>query len=304
MLLRNLFLYLSQQPQLRNLLENSGFARPLTARFIAGKSLESALDAAGHLGSEGMFAALDRLGENVNTPEEANAATEAYLLALERIARSGLEATVSGKLTQFGLDVSQDLCIRNTQRIAARACQSSALLEIDMEDSRYTQRTIDIVRELDRATRSVRAVIQAYLYRSEKDIELLNTEGIPVRLCKGAYNEPPDVAFQRKREVDESFVRLTRMLLQDGRYPAIATHDPEMLESTKALAREVGAAPDQFEFQMLYGIRRDLQRQLVKEGYRVRIYVPYGDAWYPYFMRRLAERPANVFFLIRNLLRS
>lgn len=304
MLLRNVFLYLSQQPQLRNLLENSGIARPLTARFIAGKSLESALDVAAQLKSEGMFAALSRLGENVTTPDEAIAATDAYLLALDRIASSGLEASVSGKLTQFGLDLSGDLCIRNTQPIASHACQAATLLEIDMEDSRYTQRTIDIVRQLHKATRSVRAVIQAYLYRSEKDIELLNAEGIPVRLCKGAYNEPPSVAFQQKREVDDNFVRLTRMLLQSGSYPAIATHDPRMLESTKAIAREIGTSPDRFEFQMLYGIRRDLQRQLVQEGYRVRIYVPYGDAWYPYFMRRLAERPANVFFLIRNLLRS
>jgi proline dehydrogenase len=304
MLLRNAFLYLSQQPQLRSLLENSRLAHPLTARFVPGKTLEAGLEAAARLKSEGMLAALDRLGENVTTPEEANTATKAYLLALERIAGSSLEATVSGKLTQFGLDLSEDLCLSNTQRIASRACKAATRLEIDMEDSRYTQQTIDVVRKLHESTRSVRAVIQAYLYRSEQDIDLLNAESIPVRLCKGAYNEPDSVAFQKKREVDESFVRLTRLLLARGTYPAIATHDPCMLDAAKTIGRELGTTSEQFEFQMLYGIRRDLQRQLVREGYRVRVYIPYGDAWYPYFMRRLAERPANVFFLIRNLFRS
>jgi proline dehydrogenase len=220
------------------------------------------------------------------------------------MAGSGLEASVSGKLTQFGLDLSEDLCLSNTQRIASRACKAATRLEIDMEDSRYTQQTIDVVRKLHESTRSVRAVIQAYLYRSEQDIDLLNAESIPVRLCKGAYNEPDSVAFQKKREVDESFVRLTRLLLARGTYPAIATHDPCMLDAAKTIGRELGTTSEQFEFQMLYGIRRDLQRQLVREGYRVRVYIPYGDAWYPYFMRRLAERPANVFFLIRNLFRS
>lgn len=304
MLLRNAFLYLSQQPQLRSVMEDSRFARPLANRFVAGKTLDYGLDVAAQLSSQGMLAALDRLGENVTTTEEANAATEAYLLALNRIEGAGLEASVSGKLTQFGLDISEDLCVANTQRIASRACQTVTRLEIDMEDSRYTQRTIDILRELHMSSHSVRAVIQAYLYRSEKDIELLNTDGIPVRLCKGAYNEPDSVAFQEKRDVDENFIRLTRMLLQRGTYPAIATHDPRMLDATKTLARELGSSPDQFEFQMLYGIRRDLQRQFVQDGYRVRIYVPYGEAWYPYFMRRLAERPANLFFLMRNLFRS
>ena len=304
MLLRNAFLYLSQQPQLRSLMENSRLARPLANRFVAGKTLDSALGVAAQLRSQGMLAALDRLGENVTTPEEAAAATEAYLLALDRIDGSGLEASVSGKLTQFGLDVSEDLSVSNTQRIVSRACQAATRLEIDMEDSRYTQRTIEILRKLHESTRSVRAVIQAYLYRSQEDIELLNAEGIPVRLCKGAYNEPENVAFQEKRDVDENFVRLTRMLLERGTYPAIATHDPRMLDAAKDLVRELGIKGDEFEFQMLYGIRRDLQRQLVAEGYRLRVYVPYGDAWYPYFMRRLAERPANVFFLMRNLFRS
>jgi proline dehydrogenase len=304
MLLRNAFLSLSQQKQLRGWMENSRFSRPLTARFIAGRTLDDGLAVAARLRAGGMATTLDRLGENVTTPEEARTATEAYLLALDRIAESGLGATVSGKLTQFGLDLSEELCLENVLRIACHARRTGSRLEVDMEDSRYTDRTIDLLEKLHQSSGSVRAVIQAYLYRSERDIERLNKQRIPVRLCKGAYNEPKSVAFAKKRQVDENFIRLTQILFDGGTEPAIASHDPEMLDAAKSAARQKGAAPVQFEFQMLYGIRRDLQQQLVREGYRLRLYVPYGEAWYPYFMRRLAERPANAFFLIRNLMRS
>jgi proline dehydrogenase len=304
MLLRNAFLYLSQQKQLRRWMESSRFARPLTARFISGTTLEDAMRVASQLREGGIHTALDRLGENVTTPEEARIATEAYLQALERIEKSGSGATVSGKLTQFGLDLSERLCLENTARIASRACRGGSRFEVDMEDSRYTERTIDVVRQLQKSSGSIRAVIQAYLYRSEEDVNLLNRERIPVRLCKGAYNEPRSVAFQQKEQVDANFLLLSESLFARGAYPAIATHDPRMLEASRKYARKYGVAEDQFEFQMLYGIRRDLQQQLVREGYQLRLYVPYGEAWYPYFMRRLAERPANVFFLARNLLRS
>ena len=304
MLLRNAFLSLSQNSRVRQWVEDSRLARPLTARFIAGRTFEDGLEAARQLRSAGMLAALDRLGENVTTVEEAAAATEAYLTALDRLAHTGFETTISGKLTQFGLDLSEDLCLKNTIAIAARACQTRSRFEIDMEDSRYTQRTIDIVRKLQASSGCMRAVIQAYLYRSRADIELLNSERIPIRLCKGAYNEPKSVAYPRKADVDENFITLLRLLLEHGTYPAIATHDPRMLDATKAFVRERGLSRDRFEFQMLFGIRRDLQRQLVEEGYRLRVYVPYGEAWYPYFMRRIAERPANLVFVMRNLLRS
>ncbi len=285
-------------------MENSRLARPLTERFIAGKSLEDALQVAAQLKAQHMMVALDRLGENVTTSQEATAATDAYLLALDRLAGPGLEGSVSGKFTQFGLDLSEELCFENTKRMAVRAREVGSRFEIDMEDSRYTERTIALVRRLQRAGGCVRAVIQAYLYRSENDIELLNAERIPVRLCKGAYNEPQEVAFPRKQQVDENFVRLMHLLLECGADPAIATHDPRMLEAAKSFARGHAIEPSKFEFQMLYGIRRDLQRQLTDEGYRLRVYVPYGDAWYPYFMRRVAERPANLFFILRNLFRA
>lgn len=285
-------------------METSSIADRITRRFVAGRTLEQELLVCQRLNAENITATLDHLGENVQSLAEAEASTDTYLKALDRIAEMGLQATVSIKLTQFGLDFSEDACCANVDRLVERAKSIGSRIEIDMESSEYVDRTLAIVSTLHSKYGSVRAVIQAYLYRSEKDIEKLNLLGIPARLCKGAYKESPEVAFPKKTEVDANFVRLMEKLLEGGAYPAIATHDEKMIQRTLDFTRERSLAPDRFEFQMLYGIRRDLQRKLVKAGHRLRLYVPYGDAWYPYFMRRLAERPANVLFLARNMLRS
>ena len=247
---------------------------------------------------------LDHLGENVHQLAEADAAREAYLAALGRIAEAGLPATVSMKLTALGLDLSEDAARRNTAALVARAKDIGTRIEMDMESTDYTVRTLKILREMHGRGGPVRAVIQAYLHRSAEDIDQLSREGIPVRLCKGAYKEPAELAYPSKREVDLNYVKLMKKLLDDGTYPAIASHDEAILDEAIRYVRERNYSPDRFEFQMLYGIRRTLQARIVKEGYRLRVYVPYGEAWYPYFMRRLAERPANVLFLVRNLFRG
>jgi len=285
-------------------METSSIADRITKRFVAGRTLDQELDVCRRLQTENIAATLDHLGENVRSLEEAEESSKTYLQALDRIAALGLNATVSIKLTQFGLDFSTDACRVNVERLVDRAKSIGSRIEIDMESSEYVDRTLSIVNALHEKYGGVRAVVQAYLYRSEKDIDNLNRAGIPVRLCKGAYQEPSSVAFPKKTEVDANFIRLMEQLLESGAYPAIATHDPKMVQWAMEFARKRDLAADRFEFQMLYGIRRDLQRSLVKAGRRLRLYVPYGDAWYPYFMRRLAERPANVLFLARNMLRS
>ena len=303
-MLRRLFLTLSRQAWLRHWMETSSIADRITKRFVAGRTLDQELDVCRRLQTENIAATLDHLGENVRSLEEAEESSKTYLQALDRIAALGLNATVSIKLTQFGLDFSTDACRVNVERLVDRAKSIGSRIEIDMESSEYVDRTLSIVNALHEKYGGVRAVVQAYLYRSEKDIDNLNRAGIPVRLCKGAYQEPSSVAFPKKTEVDANFIRLMEQLLESGAYPAIATHDPKMVQWAMEFARKRDLAADRFEFQMLYGIRRDLQRSLVKAGRRLRLYVPYGDAWYPYFMRRLAERPANVLFLARNMLRS
>jgi proline dehydrogenase len=303
MILRNLLLFLSRRPGLRRWLETSSLARPLTSRFIAGRSLDEGVAVCRRLNADGLLVTLDCLGENVHSPAEAKASRDAYLEAIHTIAKLDLQATISVKLTQLGLDLSEELC---REEIGALVSQASAVqrgVEVDMESARYVDKTLAIVRDLHARHVAVRAVIQAYLYRSKSDLETLCREGVPVRLCKGAYREPASVAFARKRQVDENYLRLLRILLETGNDPAIATHDPKMLEAAIAIVRERRLPPERFEFQMLYGIRRDLQQRLAKEGFRLRLYVPYGGAWYPYFMRRLAERPANLLFLTRNLFR-
>ncbi len=284
-------------------METSSLAERLTSRFVAGQTLEKALAACRKLNDERILVTLDHLGENVTSPAEARASRDAYLEALRRLTQSGLRSTVSIKLTQFGLDLSSDGCRENVDQLVCCAKLLGTSVEIDMEASEYVDRTLEIVRDMHAKYASVRGVIQAYLRRSESDIEQLCRERIPVRLCKGAYQESADIAFPRKSEVDENYVRLTRILMERGVNPGIASHDPNMVQAAVKFARELGLPKDGFEFQMLYGIRRDLQRWLVKDGYKLRLYVPYGDAWYPYLMRRLAERPANVLFLARNLLR-
>lgn len=283
-------------------METSSTAGLLTKRFVAGQTLDKALEVCHRLNAERILVTLDRLGENVTSAPEAEASRDASIEALRRIAGHKLEASVSIKLTQFGLDLSEELCRDNVECLVAAAKDLGGFVEVDMESSEYVDRTLRLVTELHDRYQSVRAVIQAYLYRSADDIEMLCRKRVPVRLCKGAYQESPEIAYQKKSEVDDSFRRLTEALLDRGVYPGIATHDPKMIAHARRHAGRRGISPDRFEFQMLYGIRRDLQRRLVADGYRLRLYVPYGDAWYPYFMRRLAERPANLFFVARNLL--
>jgi proline dehydrogenase len=302
-MLRNLLLFLSEQPHLRRWMETSPLAGRLTRRFVAGQTLERELEVCRRLHREGILVTVDRLGEKVTSVEEAAASREAYLEALRRIAAEKLDATISIKLTQFGLDLSEQICRRNVERLMAVAGEAGGSVEMDMESREYVDRTLAIATEMHERFGRVRVAVQAYLRRSAEDVAALCRKGVPVRLCKGAYREPPAAAFPRKSQVNRSYRRLTRLLLEQGAYPALATHDPRMIEHAIQFARRIGMPRSGFEFQMLYGIRRDLQARLVREGYRLRLYVPYGDAWYPYFMRRLAERPANLLFLMRNLVR-
>lgn len=282
-------------------MENSRTGGRVTSRFIAGVTLDQELAVCQNLNRDGVMATLDHLGESVTSLAEAEGSRDAYLAALDRIAALGLRATVSIKLTQLGLDFSADACRANVERLVERAKSIGSMVEVDMESSQYVDRTLELVQHLHARFGSVRAVIQAYLYRSESDIEKLCEQSIPVRLCKGAYREASDIAFPKKEDVDSNYLRLMIRLFDAGTNPAIASHDDRILERAISYVKERNIAADRFEFQMLYGIRRDLERRLVANGFRLRLYVPYGDAWYPYFMRRLAERPANVLFLIRNL---
>ena len=277
----------------------SGFAR----RFIAGENVHEAVAAVADLPGKGLHLTLDYLGESVATTAEAAAAAADYITIIDAIVASGVERNISLKLTQLGLDVDKATAVDNMRRILEPADAAGFFVRIDMENSPYTDSTIEILETLWRQGHTrVGTVIQSYLKRSPGDIAKLNTMGARVRLVKGAYKEPKEVAYQHKSEVDGAFVDLMQTLLDYGTYPAIATHDPVMIEATKAYAKRNGHANDRFEFQMLYGIRRDLQMSLLKEGYRVRVYVPFGKQWYPYFMRRLGERPANVAFVLRGIL--
>lgn len=285
-------------------METSPLARRLAARFVAGDTWADGLEAGRRINREGIAVTFDRLGESVTSLAEAEASRDEYLRVLDEISDHKLSANVSIKLTQFGMDISEPACRANAEQLVRRAREQNNFVRIDMESSAYTERTLRMVSDLHARYGTVGTVIQAYLRRSEKDIETLCRHGIRVRLCKGAYLEPAEVAFQAKSDVDRNFVHLMRILLAAGTYPAIATHDEKIILDAKNFVAARNLARDSFEFQMLYGIRRDLQRRLVAEGYRLRLYVPFGKAWYPYFMRRLAERPANVVFLARNLLRE
>ena len=285
-------------------METSPLARRLAARFVAGDTFADGLEAGRRMNREGIAVTFDRLGESVTSLAEAEASRDEYLRVLQEISDHHLNANVSIKLTQFGMDISEQACRANVEQLVRGAKERNSFVRIDMESSEYTERTLRMVSDLHAQYGTVGTVIQAYLRRSEKDIEALCRQGIGVRLCKGAYLEPADVAFHSKSEVDRNFVHLMRILLAAGTYPAIATHDEKIILDAKNFVAARNLARDSFEFQMLYGIRRDVQRRLVAEGYRLRLYVPFGKAWYPYFMRRLAERPANVVFLARNLLRG
>lgn len=279
----------------------------LSARFVAGMEIEDALRVAESVNAQGIHVTLDSLGESVTSAEEAQRAAAIYHDLLDAIAARKLDANISVKLTQMGLALDPALAESIAMSLAERARATGNFLRIDMEDSTLTQVTLDIVRRLHARpdlSGAIGIVIQAYLYRSENDIEQLIADGIRVRLCKGAYKEPAEVAFPRKADVDSNYVRLSCMLLKSDTYHGLATHDESMIAEARSFAAQHGIGPERFEFQMLYGVRRDLQRQLVAEGYNVRVYIPFGREWYPYFMRRLAERPANVLFLAKNMLRN
>jgi proline dehydrogenase len=301
---RSFFLFLSRRKRLRKWFETHPLARRFSRRFVAGQTLGEASAVCRKINSEGITVTLDVLGESVTTLDEAAAARDAYLRTLTAIYQGGIQGNVSLKLTQFGLGLSYDQCLANVEQLVRRAVELNSFVRVDMESSEYTDRTLKLVTDLHARHGRVGTVIQSYLHRSKADVEMLCERDIRVRLCKGAYLEPPAIAFATKSEVDASYVALMKLLLDRGEYPAIATHDERMIEETKAYAATRKVAREAFEFQMLYGIRRDLQRKLIAEGYRLRLYVPYGNAWYPYYMRRLAERPANVLFVLRNLFRA
>jgi proline dehydrogenase len=305
-ILRSAFIALSRNQPLRHFSERSTIGRRMSSRFIAGMKIEDVLRTAQSLQNQGIASTLDSLGENVSAPEQARHSAQIYHQLLDDIAGRKLLANVSVKLTQMGMDLSQDLASEIVSGLVDHAVAVNSFVRVDMEGSEYTQATIDMVRHLHAqpANRShVGIVIQAYLYRSADDIATLTADGIRIRLCKGAYQEPPSLAFPEKSGVDSNFVRLTQTLLTSGIYHGIATHDEAMVSAAKRFVQENSIPKSSFEFQMLYGIRRDLQRSLVAEGYNVRVYVPFGAEWYPYFMRRLAERPANVLFLAKNMLK-
>ena len=304
---RSLFIALSRNRLLRHLGERSSLGVKLSSRFVAGMEIDDALRVAETVNNQGMSVSLDSLGESVTSEAEAHRAAEVYHRLLDAIAERKLNANVSVKLTQMGLLVSRGLAERIAENLVQHARSVNNFVRIDMEDSSLTQVTLDIVRRLHAKAclrGAVGIVIQSYLYRSEADVEQLLADGIRIRLCKGAYKEPPEVAFPKKSDVDANYIRLACKLLDSPIYHGLATHDEAMITEARSFAAQHAIDPSRYEFQMLFGVRRDLQRQLVQQGCNVRVYVPFGQEWYPYFMRRLAERPANVFFLAKNLMRK
>lgn len=319
-MLRAILLYLSGAVWARRIVMNWGVAQRMAGRFIAGDNLDAALASVKELNARGLFATLDHLGEHVTNAEEAHQAAEAYVEIFHRLDEAGVKSNCSLKLTQLGLALDYDLCLSNMRSIASRAAEFGTLVRIDMEDSETVDRTLKIYNTLhEEGLTNIGVVIQSYLYRSEEDVEILLADRTRIRLCKGAYNEPQEVAYPRKADVDENFDRLTAMLIDaakahgsepasaDGKQPpipGIATHDPERIQFARDYAERVGLPKGALEFQMLHGIGSELQLELADAGYPVRVYVPYGTEWYPYFMRRLAERPANLWFFIRSFLRG
>lgn len=305
-MLRSTFLWLSNQPRIFRFVSGNGFAKKFASRFVAGERLPDALDAVRALNAKGITASLDLLGESVTNENEARAARDAYIDILDRIHQQGLDANVSVKLTAMGLDISEDLCVSIMHDVLGRAQQYGTFVRLDMESSAYTERTLRLFEDrLYPAYKDhVGIVLQSYLYRTWSDVERAIKIGCRVRLCKGAYKEPETVAFPDKKDVDANYVKCMHALMEHGNYPGIATHDAAIVDDAKRFAAEKGIDPSRYEFQMLYGIRRDLQEQLVRDGYRLRVYVPFGTQWYPYLMRRLAERPANVAFIAGNVVRE
>jgi proline dehydrogenase len=305
-MIRNALLYLSNQPRVFKFVKTNRLAKGFASRFVAGETLDTAVPAVRELNRRGITASLDLLGESVHNEGEARAAGAEYLKILDRIAREKLDANVSVKLTAMGLDVSEELCISVIRDVLERARKYSSFVRLDMEASEYTQKTLELFenRLYPEFRGTVGVVLQSYLYRTLADVEHMNGIGARVRLCKGAYKEPATVAFPEKRDVDANYVKCMQDLTLHGHYPGIATHDEAIIETMKRFAQQNNIKPDQFEFQMLYGVRRDLQEKIVKEGWRMRCYVPFGTQWYPYLMRRLAERPANVAFMTGNIVKE
>jgi proline dehydrogenase len=307
--LRALFISLSESRSLRAFAERSTIGQRLSSRFVAGTEVEDALRAALAVNQAAMSVSIDNLGENVTNAEEARLSAQLYHQLLDQVAARKLDANISLKLTHMGLDVDEALArdLVTGLVVKAAAMIPPNFVRVDMEGSPYTQRTLDFVHELHRQPGNqgrVGAVIQSYMRRAEDDVEKLLAEGIRIRLCKGAYKEPPEIAFQQKSEVDANYIKLMKILMKSGIYHGLATHDEKIINQAKAFATKHRISRDAFEFQMLYGIRRDLQQRLVREGWRMRVYIPFGAEWYPYLMRRLAERPANALFIAKNLFRN
>lgn len=300
-LLRQTLLFLSRRKELEEFLKHNPLARQASRRFVAGETRAEALAVTRELNRQGFKVTLDYLGEEVNDPGQAEAAAEEYAGAIEEAAAAGLETGISVKLSHLGIRIDAEFARRNLLNVAERAATVKRFVRVDMEGSDLTEKTIEIVRGINRQTGNVGTVIQSYLRRSSEDIDVLNREKIPVRLVKGAYLEPKEIAFQEPGEVDLYFMRLVEALMRAGTRPAIATHDERLIDYAIDIAFIFGLEPDDYEFQLLYGVRRDLQERLRQEGYRVRVYLPYGEDWFGYFMRRLAERPANLWFLLRHL---
>lgn len=307
-MLRALFIALSESRSLRAVAERSSFGRRTSARFVAGTQVADAVRAAAAVNQFGAGVSIDNLGENVTNADEARASAQLYHDLLDEIAKDKLNANISLKLTHMGIDVNEQMAYDLVRGLVTKAAGMTPknFVRVDMEGSPYTQRTLDFVHELHREpgnAGAVGTVIQSYMRRSEADVEKLLADRIRIRLCKGAYKEPEGIAFQKKSEVDASYVKLMKILMKSGVYHGLATHDEAIIKEAKAFATREKIARDAFEFQMLHGIRRDLQQSLVKDGWKVRVYIPFGTEWYPYFMRRLAERPANVLFIAKNWLR-
>jgi proline dehydrogenase len=303
-MLKGTLLYLAHNGTVRDFIIHNRATRAVSHRFVAGEALDDAIEATRALNQRSMSVSLDHLGENVSDAKEAASAAQDYIAILDRIKQAGVDANISIKLTALGLDISQELCEQNVCRILEHAQQFPIFVRIDMEGAAYNEQTVNITLRMHKQYEHVGTVIQSCMHSSKKDVEQLIAQGVRVRLVKGAYKEPKTVAFQQKSEVDHNFVRLMTMLIQRGNYPAIATHDEAIINATCKFARDHGISKSAFEFQMLYGIRRDLQEKLVGQGYNMRIYVPYGSQWYPYLVRRMAERPANMLFVMSNAIRK
>jgi proline dehydrogenase len=305
-MLRSSLLYLSRQQRIFDFVKNVGFARQIASRFVAGETVTTAIEAVARLNDQGITASLDLLGESVTSEAEARDTGRQYLEILDRIAARKLNANVSVKLTALGQDISDDLCVEVVREVLTRAKQYDSFVRLDMESSAYTDRTLDTFEQrlYPDFRDHVGIVLQSALRRTLDDVDRANRLQARVRICKGAYLEPAEVAFPDKADVDRNYVAAMHRLMEHGRYPGIATHDEAIIAEAKRFAKEQGIAPDRFEFQMLYGVRRDVQEQIVKEGYRMRVYVPYGAQWYPYLMRRLAERPANIAFMAGNIVKE